>query len=264
MADVLVEKKGGVTTATINRPQARNALSDEMVKLLDAMFTEGEHDPSTRCFVIRGAGDHFMAGGDVKKFYANRVKPAAERRADTERGVHQLHLLAYKMRRVPQPIIASIRGGVAGFGMSLMMLADLAIAAEDAFFTLAYCHIGLSPDGSSTYTLPRIVGQRKAMELALLGDRFPAQEALRLGLINKVVPVAALEEETEKLSQRIATGPSKAYGYMKRLFDSSLGNSFEKQLQAEGVAVSDCMASNDLVEGVTAFVEKRKPRFNGT
>src|SRR5262249_5530204 len=100
MADVIIEKKGAVTTATINRPAARNALSDEMVKLLDGMFTEGEHDPSTRCFVIRGAGEHFMAGGDVKKFYANRVKPAAERRADTEWGVHQLHLLAYKMRRV--------------------------------------------------------------------------------------------------------------------------------------------------------------------
>src|SRR5689334_13020838 len=130
MADVIVEKKGAVTTATINRPQARNALSDEMVKLLDAMFTEGEHDPGTRCFVIRGAGEHFMAGGDVKKSYANRVKPAAEGRADTARGVHQLHLRAYKMRRVPQPIIAAIPGGVAGFGMSLMMLADLAIAAE--------------------------------------------------------------------------------------------------------------------------------------
>src|SRR5678815_1655046 len=120
MADVIVEKQGAVWTATINRPQARNALSDEMVRLLDAMFTEGEHDASVRCYVIR-------------------VQPAAERRADTERGVHQLHLLAYKMRRAPQPIIASIRGGVAGFGMSLMMLADLAIAAEDAFFTLAYC-----------------------------------------------------------------------------------------------------------------------------
>jgi 2-(1,2-epoxy-1,2-dihydrophenyl)acetyl-CoA isomerase len=144
-----------------------------------------------------------------------------------------------------------------------MMLADLAVAAEDAFFTLAYCHIGLSPDGSSTYTLPRIVGQRKAMELALLGERFNAAEALRLGLINKVVPVASLQEETEKLAQRIATGPAKAYGYMKKLFDSSLGNSFEKQLQAEGVAVADCMGSNDLIEGVTAFVEKRKPNFKG-
>ena len=264
MADVIIEKQGGIVTATLNRPQSRNALSDEMVRTLDALFTEGEHDSSVRCYVIRGQGEHFMAGGDVKKFYANRTKPAAERRADTERGVHQLHLLAYKMRRAPQPIVVSIRGAVAGFGMSLMMLADLAVAAEDAFFTLAYCHIGLSPDGSSTYTLPRIVGQRKAMELALLGERFGAQEALRLGLVNRVVPVAMLAEETDRLAQRIASGPAKAYGYIKKLFDSSLGNSFESQLQAEGVAVADCMASNDLVEGVTAFVEKRPPRFTGS
>ena len=264
MADVIVEKAAGVVSVTLNRPERRNALSDEMVQALDAVFTEGERDPEVRCYVIRGQGEHFMAGGDVKKFYANRSKPAAQRRADTERGVHQLHLLAYKMRRAPQPIVASIRGAVAGFGMSLMMLADLAIAAEDAFFTMAYCHIGLSPDGSSTYTLPRIVGQRKAMELALLGERFGAQEALRLGLVNRVVPAAALAEETARLAQRLAAGPAMAYSRMKRLFESSLGNSLESQLQAEGVAVAECMASNDLVEGVTAFVEKRKPRFTGS
>ncbi|MEW6688372.1 MAG: enoyl-CoA hydratase [Pseudomonadota bacterium] len=263
MSDVIIEKSGKVVTATLNRPESRNALSDEMVRALDQMFTEGEHDAAVRCYVIRGQGEHFMAGGDVKKFYGNRSKPAAERRADTERSVHQLHLLAYKMRRAPQPIVASIRGAVAGFGMSLMMLADLAIAAEDAFFTLAYCHIGLSPDGSSTYTLPRIVGRRKAMELALLGERFGAQEALRLGLVNKVVPVASLPEETSKLAQRLAAGPARAYAHMKRLLESSIGSSLEAQLQAEGVAVADCMASNDLVEGVTAFVEKRPPRFTG-
>ena len=263
MPDVIVAKEGGIVSLTLNRPDSRNALSDEMVRALDAAFTEGERDGAVRCYVIRGQGDHFMAGGDVKKFYANRSQPAAKRRADTERSVHQLHLLAYKMRRAPQPIVASIRGAVAGFGVSLMMLADLAIAAEDAFFTLAYCHIGLSPDGSSTYTLPRIVGHRKAMELALLGERFGAPEALRLGLVNKVVPAVALEEETAKLAQRIASGPAKAYAHMKRLFENSLGNSFERQLQAEGVAVADCMGSEDLVEGVTAFVEKRAPRFSG-
>jgi len=263
MSDVLIERADGIVTATLNRPQARNALSDEMVRTLDETFTAGERDAAVRAYVIRGAGDHFMAGGDVKKFYANRSKPPEQRRAEIERSVHQLHLLVYKMRRAPQPIVASIRGGVAGFGMSLMMACDLAIAAEDAFFTLAYCHIGLSPDGSSTWSLPRIVGTRKAMELALLGERFPAAEALRLGLINKVVPVAALEEETAKLAKRLAAGPGRAYAHTKRLLDASLGNSLESQLQMEGVAVADCMASEDLNEGVTAFVEKRAPRFTG-
>jgi 2-(1,2-epoxy-1,2-dihydrophenyl)acetyl-CoA isomerase len=167
------------------------------------------------------------------------------------------------MRRAPQPIVASVRGAVAGFGVSLMLACDLAIAAEDAFFTLAYCRIGLSPDGSSTWSLPRIVGTRKAMELALLGERFPAGEALRLGLVNRVVPVAALGEETAKLASRLASGPGRAYAHTKRLIDASLGNSLETQLQMEGVALADCMASDDLNEGAAAFVEKRAPRFKG-
>jgi 2-(1,2-epoxy-1,2-dihydrophenyl)acetyl-CoA isomerase len=263
MSDVIIERADGIVTATLNRAQARNALSDEMVRTLDEAFTAGERDPAVRAYVLQGAGDHFMAGGDVKKFYANRSKPAEQRRAEIERGVHQLHLLVYKMRRAPQPIVASIRGGVAGFGMSLMMACDLAIAAEDAFFTLAYCHIGLSPDGSSTWSLPRIVGARKAMELALLGERFPAAEALRLGLINQVVPVAALGEETAKLAKRLASGPGRAYAHTKRLLNASIGNTLESQLQMEGVAVADCMTSEDLNEGVTAFVEKRAPRFTG-
>ena len=263
MSDVIVEREGAIVTLTLNRPASRNALSDEMVAMMDEAFTAGERDASLRAYVVRGAGEHFMAGGDVKKFYNNRTKPAEQRRADTERGVHRLHLLVYKMRRAPQPIVASVRGGVAGFGMGLMMACDLAIAADDAFFTLAYSKIGLSPDGSSTYSLPRIVGTRKAMELALLGERFPAAEALRLGLVNQVVPVAELGESTAKLAARLAAGPARAYAHTKRLINASLGNTLETQLQLEGVAVADSMASDDLNEGATAFVEKRAPRFSG-
>ena len=263
MSDVVIEREAGVVTLTLNRPQARNALSDDMVRSLDAAFAAGEHDESVRAYVIRGAGEHFMAGGDVKDFYARRGNPAEQRRDDTERMVHQLHLLIYRMRRAPQPIVAAVRGGVAGFGMSLMMACDLAVAADDAFFTLAYCHIGLSPDGSSTWSLPRIVGTRKAMELALLGERFNAQEALRLGLVNRLAPAAMLDDEVATLAQRLASGPGRALAHTKRLINASLGNTLETQLQMEGVAVADCMASEDLKEGVTAFVEKRAPRFTG-
>ena len=263
MSDVITERNGGVVTLTLNRPQARNALSDDMIRSLDSAFASGERDESVRAYVIRGAGDHFMAGGDVKDFYAKRINPPEQRRVDTERLVHQLHLLIYRMRRAPQPIVASMRGGVAGFGMSLMMACDIAIAAEDAFFTLAYRHIGLSPDGSSTWSLPRIIGTRKAMELALLGERLNAPEALRLGLVNKLAPAAALDEETIKLAERLASGPGRALAHTKRLLNASLDNTLETQLHMEGVAVADCMASEDLKEGVTAFVEKRAPRFTG-
>ena len=263
MSDVITEREAGVVTLTLNRPEARNALSDDMIRSLDAAFASGERDESVRAYVIRGAGDHFMAGGDVKWLYASRNKPAEERRNDTERMVHPLHLLIYRMRRAPQPIIASMRGAVAGFGMSLMLACDLAIAAEDAFFTLAYCHIGLSPDGSATWSLPRSVGTRKAMQLALLGERFPAPEALRLGLVNRLVSPASLDEETVKLAQRLASGPGLAIAHTKRLINASLDHTLETQLQMEGVAVADCMSSEDLKEGVTAFVEKRAARFMG-
>jgi 2-(1,2-epoxy-1,2-dihydrophenyl)acetyl-CoA isomerase len=263
MADVIVERKGSIVTATLNRPESRNALSDEMIQILDKTFTDGEHDPEIRAYVIRGVGEHFMAGGDVKKFYANRTKPAHQRRSELENNIQHLHVLIYKMRRTRQPILASVRGGVAGFGMSLMMACDLAIAADDSFYTLAYCHIGLCPDGSSSWTLPRIVGTRKAMEIAMLGDRFKGPEALGLGLINKLVPVADLEKETLALATRLANGPTRAYGHMKRLIEASIGNTLETQLQMEGMAIADCMSSDDMIEGVSAFVEKRAPKFAG-
>jgi 2-(1,2-epoxy-1,2-dihydrophenyl)acetyl-CoA isomerase len=263
MTDVITGREGGVVSLTLNRPHARNALTLEMIRSLDSAFASGEHDASVRAYVISGAGEHFMAGGDVKEFYANRNNPPEQRRVETERLHDLVQQLICRMRRAPQPIIASVRGGVAGFGMSLMMACDLAIAADDAFFTLAYRHIGLSPDGSSTWTLPRIVGTRKAMELALLGDRIHAADALRLGLVNKLVSTDLLAQETTALALRLATGPKLALAHTKRLINASLTNTIETQMNLEGVAVSDCMASEDLQEGITAFVEKRAPHFKG-
>ncbi|MGO8866659.1 MAG: enoyl-CoA hydratase-related protein, partial [Alphaproteobacteria bacterium] len=140
---------------------------------------------------------------------------------------------------------------------------DLAIAADDAFFTLAYSLIGTSPDGSGTYHLPRIVGMKKAAEIALLAERFDAATALALGIVNKVVPVDRLEGETEALAARLAAGPTHAYGNTKRLLGRALSSTLEAQLQAEAESFADCTASEDFVEGVRAFVEKRKPRFGG-
>jgi len=144
-----------------------------------------------------------------------------------------------------------------------MMACDLVIAADTSFFTLAYVHIGTSPDGGSTFLLPRTVGMKKAMEIALLGDRFDAKTAQQWGLVNFVVPAAQLADETRKLAERIASGPSHALGNTKLLLNSSLGNTLESQLQAEGVSFADCAATRDWAEGVTAFGEKRKPQFRG-
>jgi 2-(1,2-epoxy-1,2-dihydrophenyl)acetyl-CoA isomerase len=143
------------------------------------------------------------------------------------------------------------------------MASDLAIAAEDSFYTLAYCHLGTSPDGGSTFFLPRTLGMKRAMEVALLGDRFDAKTALAWGLVNWVVPAAELGDRTAVLARRLATGPAEAYAGTKRLLNQSLGSSLEAQLQAEAETFARCTGTEDFVEGVAAFIAKRSPKFQG-
>ncbi len=260
---VLLDSENGVATLTLNRPEALNALNMDMNDVLVERAHEVERDAWVRCVVIRGAGDNFMAGGDLKMFHDTLELEPAERRARAEAFVHRMHPVVISIRRMPKPVIASVRGAAAGFGVSLMAACDLAIAADDAFFTMAYCLIGTSPDGSSTYTLPRLVGMKRAMELALLGDRFDAATAQSLGLVNRVVPAAELEAETAKLAARLAAGPTLAYANTKALLNRSLQSTYEEQLQAELEAFGECSATADFKEGIQAFVAKRKAAFVG-
>ena len=264
MTDLLVDVADGVATLTMNRPDARNALSLEMRSGMHDFLDAHEFDDSVRVVVIKGAGDHFMAGGDVKSFaqMAKEQSPE-EMRTHFLHRIHNLHGFISAMRRFPKPIIASTRGAVAGAGVSLAAACDLIIASDDSFYTLAYCHIGISPDGSATYSLPRMVGVKKAMEMVLLGDRIDAETMATAGLVNKVVPADALDEETAKLAARLANGPTRAYGHAKRLMYASINNQLEHQLQLEAEAFADCAGGEDFHEGVTAFVEKRKPNFTG-
>ncbi len=264
MADLLVEKNEGIATLTFNRPDARNALSTDMRSNLRDVLAELEFDDDIRCVVMQGADGHFMAGGDVKRFVNYVDEPASKIRASFIQRIHDLHPIMFTMRRMPKPIVASVAGAAAGAGVSMALAADLVIAADSAFFTLAYVHIGTSPDGSATFNLPRAVGIKKAMEIALLGDRFDAQTAQDIGMINFVVPEAELQAETDKLAQRLASGPTHVYGNTKRLLYRSLENEWESQLQLEGETFADCAARADFREGVTAFAEKRKPDFTGT
>lgn len=261
--DVLLSRDGAVATLTLNRPQALNALSHAMGRGLRANLARLERDASIRCVVIQGAGDHFMAGGDVKNFADSLALAPEERRRQFEDYIHELHPTMVIMRRMRKPVIASVRGAAAGFGLSLSMACDLTIAAESSYFTLAYVNIGTSPDGSGSYFLPRLVGIKKAMEIALLGDRFDAQTAKDLGIVNFVVPDADLSAATDQLARRLAAGPTHAIGNTKRLLNASLGNSLETQLQLEAESFADCTTTRDMAEGIMAFVEKRKPNFKG-
>jgi len=260
---VLLEAHDGIATLTLNRPEVLNAINAEMKEALLETLTRVEVDPDVRVLVLKGAGKHFMAGGDVKGFHAERDNDPIWKRRRFLEGVNAIHPILFAVRRMPKPVIASVQGYAAGFGVSLAVMADLTVAADDAKFTLAYIRIGTSPDGGSTYYLPRMVGLKRALEIGMLGDDIDARTAADYGMVNFVVPAAELDAETAKLARRLASGPTHAIGNLKELMNVSLDNQLEQQLQLEAEAFADNVATDDFREGVSAFVEKRKPVFKG-
>jgi 2-(1,2-epoxy-1,2-dihydrophenyl)acetyl-CoA isomerase len=256
---VLVKLADGVATLTLNRPQVLNAMDGEMMQQLRPAIEALEQDASVRAVVVRGEGAAFMAGGDVAVFHRHMAElPELILQWGT-----QMHMAFLSLRRMGKPVLASVHGAVAGAGFSLMCAADLAIAADDTRFTLAYTNIGASPDGGSTHFLPRLVGYKKSMELIMLPDRFDAETARSLGLVNWVVPATELGEETAKIARRLAAGPTRAFAEAKRLVNQSFSTPMERQMEEELLAFSRCARGADLREGVRAFVEKRKPLFTG-
>lgn len=260
---VLLAQEGPLAVITLNRPQARNALSEAMKEELIAATSACETDPAVRAVLIRAEGETFMAGGDIKGFAAEMARDPAAYATAFETRVVRVHQILYQIRRMPKPVVVAVQGGVAGFGMSLVMAADLALASDDAFFTLAYRHIGLSGDGLATWLLPRLVGERRALEMALLGERFPAAEAKALGLVNRVVPRADLDAAARRLAQDLAHGPTTALAQAKRLIRNSWDATWDEQSHREAEAMAACAATADHREGVSAFVGKRAPNFTG-
>ncbi len=264
VAPVFVERHDHVAYVTLNRPAVLNALNEAMLNKLVRVFQSLSTEADIGCIVLRGAGDGFMAGGDIKEFRQQMARPEAERLEAFQSMLARVGILVEAMRATPQPVIASVHGAAAGFGMSLVLACDLAIAAEDASFTLAYCHLGVTPDGGATWFLPRLVGLKPAFEIAALGERIEAPRAADLRIINRVVPPDALVEATETLARRLAAGPRQALARTKALLNAAFGAPLPDQLQREGDAFSRCTLTSDFVEGVSAFVEKRRPVFNRT
>ena len=264
-SSMIVEVKDSIAHVAFNRPGALNALDEDLAQALGDIMEAIGQDQSVRCVVLFGNGGHFMAGGDVKNFHEKLESEPnrTARRQHFEKLIGTFHIGLTNMRTMPQPIIGKVRGAVAGAGVSIALACDLTLASEDAFFTLAYCHIGTSPDGGSTYSLPRATGMKRAMEIALLGDRFNAKTAEKFGLINRVVPMDNLDAEVEQLAERIAAGPPRAYANTKKLFNQSLHSTLEEQLKAEQQAFANCSTTDDFAEGIAAFVEKRTPSFKG-
>jgi 2-(1,2-epoxy-1,2-dihydrophenyl)acetyl-CoA isomerase len=252
---------GPAARILLNRPEALNAWNEQFGRdLHDAVMTVAADD-SIRAVLITGAGRGFSSGADLK-----------EQRGSDDGGLPDLgarlkeiyHPIITALREMPKPVLSAVNGPAVGIGCSLALAADLVVAAESAYFLLAFVNIGLVPDGGSTAFIPARVGYARAAEMAMLGERVPAQQALDWGLINRVVPDAELESEAGALLEKLANGPTRSYAGSKQLLNRRLYADLAGQLDAEADAQRGQGQSKDFVEGVMAFVQKRDPNFTGT
>ncbi len=255
---LLVEISEGVAEVTLNRPDAANAMDPLMSKELSDLAIECDTNPEVRAVLITGAGKMFCAGGDLKGFAEEEnISGALLSMAG------DLHMGLSRFARMSAPVIGAINGTAAGAGFSLALAMDMALAADNAVFTMAYTRAGLSPDGSSTYFAPRRLGDRRARELMLTNRVLSAEEALEWGVINQVVAADELLAESRKLARQLAAGPTQAFGAVKTLLNHSFDNALEAQLELESRSIARLGGGEDGQEGIAAFVAKRKPEFKG-
>lgn len=253
---ILYEKEHGVATVTLNRPQALNAFTPQMNAELQAVLKDADEDPSVRCLLITGSGRAFSAGQDLK------ARTREQRGSLGESLREKYNPMILRIRRTEKIVLAAVNGVAAGAGCNLALACDLRIASEEARFIEAFVRVGLAPDCGGSLLLPRLVGLSKAMELFLLGEPVSAQEALRLGLVAKVVPAAALSKTAREMAERVAHGP-RSVGLIKRAVNRAFLSELETQLEYEAYLQEIAGRSADYDEGVRAFLEKRLPVFTG-
>ncbi len=256
---VILQCEGPIARLTFNRPDVLNAFNRECAIALLEACRAIRNNSEVRVVLMRGNGNAFMAGGDVATFQVSPTEAPALFRSMLD----PFHDAIEVMMALNKPVVAAVHGAVAGGGLSLALAADLIIAADNTKFTMGYTKLGLSADGSGSWSLPRLVGLRRALEMALLSDIYGADDALRFGLVNRVVPAATLAAETETLANRLAEGPTVALGHMKRLMRQSFERSLNDQLDAEREALVTCALTNDFREGVGAFFSRKSPSFSG-
>lgn len=253
---LILTRDGAVATLRFNRPEALNALDVPTSQALLAALRGIAGDKGVRAVVLKGSGRAFIAGGDLAAMRAAPRETVRELLDALNEAVLILHGL-------DAPVIAQVHGVAAGGGLSLMLVCDFVLAAQKTRFNLAYIKLGTNCDVGASWSLPRLVGLRKALEIALLSDDFDADEALRLGLVNRVLPADELEAATQALAARFAGGPTVAYGHMRRLMRAGLDRDLRAALQAEAACFEACTQTADLPEGIAAFLEKRAARFQG-
>ena len=253
-------RRGAGATVELNRPDRLNAWNAQFAADLNAAIREVTDDPEVRAVLITGAGRAFSSGADLKESAGQAGEAAPDVYTIlTER----YHPLITGIRRMPKPVIAGVNGPAAGIGLSLALACDLVVAAESAYFSLAFVNIGLVPDGGSSLFVPSRVGFARAAELALLGERLPAPKAAGWGLINAAWPDAEFEAKAGELLDRLAAGPTRSYAGTKRQLNQWLYAQMDAQLEFEAGIQREMSGTADFAEGVAAFADKRPPRFGG-
>ncbi len=254
---IITKKSNGIKTIILNRESRMNAVNPETVNMLKTIADETRQEKDVRVVVITGAGKSFSTGADLK------WNPGADELQHMENRVWLFEHAIQSIYTLPVPTIAAIHGHAVGYGLSIALACDMRIASDDAKMGMLFAKIGLMPDGGASYFLPRIVGLSKALEMTYTADLLDAAEALRIGLVTRVVPASALEHEVEALANKLAQGPPIAYRFAKQALQSGieldLGQIFEKEV----IGQTKCLMTADFMEGVSAFLQKRTPDYKG-
>jgi 2-(1,2-epoxy-1,2-dihydrophenyl)acetyl-CoA isomerase len=250
--------ENNVAWITLNRPEVFNSFNREMAFLLQKTLDDCNNDKTVRSIVIIGNGKAFCAGQDLKEVTDPELNPGFRKILE-----EHYNPIIQRIRSIEKPIIAAVNGVAAGAGANIALACDIVVSVEQASFIQAFSKIGLIPDSAGTFFLPRIIGFHRATTLMMLGDKVTAHDALQMGMIYKIYPIAYFEEEVKALAIHLAQMPTKALGLTKRLLNQSMINNLEQQLALESDLQIEASSSNDYKEGVTAFVEKRKPEFKG-
>lgn len=258
--EILCEIRDRVATITLNRPDAKNALTMDMKEALYVLVRDLEDDPDVGCFLLTGAGDAFSAGGDTKRMKQEGKPPVME---DRQRQLRWEHELPRRLYRSSKPSIAALPGAAAGAACSIALSCDLRVASEKAFILTSFARLGLSGDYGGTWFLTRLVGPARAREIYFTAERVDAPTCLELGIFNRVVPAEALQDEAFALAAKIAAGPPIALGWMKANLNRAQEEDLETCLRYEADRMVRGALTDDYVEAVSAFAEKRKPRFRG-